>query len=115
MKHEDESRWLHERMQELRARRGASTPAFDKLWCAAHARNASAEEKGAWPAWGLASLSAAVIVVAATLFWTASAREHSRRMERDFATVDGALLMYWQAPSDDILPVGNWNESPDPR
>jgi hypothetical protein len=25
-------------------------------------------------------------------------------MEADFAAVDGALLTYWQAPSDDLLP-----------
>jgi hypothetical protein len=116
MNDEHESPWLQERMQELRERRDASAPAFERVWRAARVQCASEEGKVAWPVWRIAGVSvAAVVITIGAVFWTHAEREHHRRIERDFAAVDGALLMYWQAPSDDLLPVGNWNESPEPR
>ena len=96
-------------MQALRRRRDASAPAFEDVWGSARSRCAAAEEETAWPWWRLTATSlAAVLVLAGAGVWTFSARErHHRRVEREFAAVDGALLTYWQAPSDALLSTAN--------
>jgi len=116
MNDENESPWLQERMQELRERRHASAPTFEKVWRAARARTSEVVEKAVWPTWRLAAVSFATIAVAASaIMWKHSERENHRRIERDFAAVDGALLTYWQGPTDDLLPIGNWDDSPESR
>jgi hypothetical protein len=50
---------------------------------------------------------AAVFLVSVAAFHTASERNHQRQREREFAAVDGILITYWQAPSDDLLGAGD--------
>jgi hypothetical protein len=92
----------------MRRRREASTPAFEQIWRAARAQQTSAEAKLAWPWWKLAGASAVAALLAVFIaFYTASERKHRRQQERDFATLDGILITYWQAPSDDLLSMGS--------
>ena len=113
MSNDDESRWLRDRMQRLRQRRNISTTAFERLWGAAQARQASFEAKPAGPSWRFAAASVAAILLAVGIaFHTAAERKHSRQQEREFAAVDGVLMTYWQAPSDDLLPLSNGTELP---
>ena len=102
---------MRERMQTLRQRRDASAPAFEDVWRSARSRNSAPEKAAPWPWWRLAAAPlAATIVIAVASIWTFSAREHHRRMEREFAAVDGALITYWQAPSDALLSNANGPE-----
>jgi hypothetical protein len=113
MSNEHDGQWLRERMQQLRERRDASAPAFERLWGAARVRRAASDAKSAWPAWTLAGASfAAALLTAILAFHTAAERKHSRQQEREFAAVDGVLMTYWQAPSDDLLPISNGSDLP---
>lgn len=113
MSNDHESQWLRERMQRLRPRRNASVTAFEKIWGAAQAEQVSLEVKPVSPAWRLATASLAAILLAAALaFHAVAERKHNRQQEREFAAVDGVLMTYWQAPSDELLPVGNATDLP---
>src|SRR4051812_9214846 len=113
MNDESDEKWLRERMQKMRATRDASAPAFEQVWRDARART-TPQQRIAFPAWRLAWASAAVLVVLATsITWSSMQRERNRRMERDFAEVEGTLLTYWQAPSDTLFPTAGGNEAPE--
>jgi len=113
MSNDQEDQWLREQMQELRQRRQASGPAFERVWGVARVQRAALDAKPAWPSWTLAGASfAAVLLTTVLAFHTAAERKHSREKEREFAAVDGVLMTYWQAPSDDLLPVRNGSDLP---
>ena len=108
MSDDHEAQWLRDRMQELRQRRNASAPTFEQVWGVAREQQASLEGKPVCPSWSFAAASiAAILLTASVAFHTAAEREHSRQKEREFAAVDGVLITYWQAPSDDLLSIGN--------
>jgi hypothetical protein len=108
MSNDHEAQWLREQMQELRQRRGASGPTFERVWGAARVRRVALEAKPAWPAWTLAASSfAAVLLTTLLALHIGAERKRDRQQEREFATVDGVLMTYWQAPSDDLLPISN--------
>jgi len=114
MNDESDGKWLRDRMQKLRASRDASAPAFEQVWRGARARQMAPRQRSAFPAWRLASVSAAALLVLATAITFSSVqRERNRRMERDFAEVEGTLLTYWQAPSDSLFPTADGNEPPE--
>jgi len=113
MSDDHESQWLRDRMKKLRQRRNMSGAAFERIWSAAQAQQASLETAPAAPAWKFATASLAAILLAVGFaFHTAAERKHRRQQEREFAAVDGALMTYWQAPSDDLLPISNGTELP---
>ena len=113
MSSDQESPWLRERMQQLRERRNGLATPFERVWGAARAQQASLEAKPMWPVWRLAAVSViAALLASATVFHTAEERKHRRQKEREFAAVDGVLMTYWQAPSDDLLPTGKTTELP---
>lgn len=113
MSNDHDAQWLKERMQQLRDRRDASAPAFERVWGAARVQRTASDAKPSWPSWALATASFAVILLTSVLvFHTAAERKHSREREQEFATVDGVLMTYWQAPSDDLLPVHNGSDLP---
>jgi hypothetical protein len=102
MSDKDESRWLTERMQQMRERRERSAPAFAKTWRAAKERS-SAGPRVSPRLRGLAFASVALVVAASAGYWSFTKVQQSRRMERDYAALEGALLTYWQAPSDALF------------
>jgi hypothetical protein len=107
MSDDRDSAWLQDQMRRLRQRRNASAARFEQVWGAAQAQQVSLETKLAWPSWMIGSASIAAILLAAmVVFHTASERNHRRQKEQEFATVDGILMTYWQAPSDEMLPAG---------
>jgi hypothetical protein len=109
MSNDHEEQWLRERMQQLRQRRNASVTSFERVWGAARVRRVAVDAKPA----ALAGASlAAVLLTSVLVFHTAAERKQSREKEREFAAVDGVLMTYWQAPSDDLLPVHNGSDSP---
>ena len=116
MSDDHESDWLRHQMRRLRQRRNASATPFHQVWNAARAQHLSSDAKLAWPWWRIAGASiAAVVVAAVATFHTATERMHSRQKEQEFATVDGILITYWQAPSDDLLPAGQEDGVTKPR
>jgi hypothetical protein len=107
---------MRERMQALRQRRDESTPAFEDVWRYARSQYATPENATSWAWWRLAGASLAVaVVIAGAGTWTLSARERHRRIEREFAAVDGALITYWQAPSDALLSSSNGPDPAEPK
>jgi len=113
MNKDDESPWLRDRMQQLRERRNGSVIAFERVWGAARAQQTSLETKSDWPAWRFATATVAgILLAAAIVFHIAGDRKQRREKEQEFAAVDGVLMTYWQAPSDDLLPVSNATELP---
>lgn len=114
MTDESDGKWLRDRMQKLRASRDASAPAFEQIWRDARARHSTPKQRSAFPAWRLACASvAAVLALTTVITWSSMQRERDRRMERDFAEVEGTLLTYWQAPSDTLFPTVGGNEAPE--
>ena len=114
MSSDQESPWLRERMQQLRERRNGLTTPFERLWDAALTQQAALETKPMRPVWRLAAVSVVVVFLASvTVFHRAAERKHRRQTEREFAAVDGVLMTYWQAPSDDLFPAGKTTELPD--
>jgi hypothetical protein len=108
MSNDHDSTWLRDQMRRLRQRRDASSTRFEQFWDAAQAQQVSSETKLACPSWIIGSASIATILLAALVaFHTASERKHSRQKEQEFATLDGILMTYWQAPSDEMLPAGH--------
>lgn len=109
-----DEKWLRDGMQKLRASRDASAPAFGQVWHGAHARRTLPKQSLAFPAWRLAGASAVALLALATVItWSSAQREHHRRVERDYAEVEGTLLTYWQAPSDTLFPTTGGNENPE--
>ena len=113
MSHDDETHWLKTRMDRMRERRERCIPSFEQTWRAAEARPA---KRGVPVLFGNLLLPSAAVVLAAvaTGFWGFARWQHSQRIERDFATVEGALVTYWQAPSDALLESVNGNETAEP-
>lgn len=113
MSYDHEEQWLRERMQQLRQRREASATSFERVWGAARARRVAVDAKPAWSSMALVGASfAAVLLTSVLVFHTAAERKQRREKEREFAAVDGVLMTYWQAPSDDLLPVHNGSDLP---
>ena len=105
MSNDHDVQWLREHMRELRQRREASATSFERVWGAARRRRAALEAKPAWPSLTLVGASFAALFLAAVLtLHIVADRRHNREREREFAAVDGVLMTYWQAPSDDLLP-----------
>jgi len=114
MNDESDEKWLRDRMQNMRAGRDASAPAFEQVWRGARSRRTVPKQALAFPAWRLVCASvAALLALATAITWSTVQREHNRRVERDFAEVEGTLLTYWQAPSDTLFPTTDRNQAPE--
>ena len=111
MNDETESRWLTERMRQLRERREPFIPSFDRV-----CRGAATRRPAAWmPMRGLAFASVAVaLAVAGASYWSFTKAQESRRKEREFAAVESTLLTYWQAPSDALFATESDGETAQP-
>ncbi|HSI12809.1 MAG TPA: hypothetical protein VK961_12240 [Chthoniobacter sp.] len=113
MSNDHDAQWLRDRMQELGQRRQASATSFERVWGAARRCQAASDAKPGWPSLTLAGASFAVLFLAAVLtLHIVAERRHDREREREFAAVDGVLMTYWQAPSDDLLPVRHDSDLP---
>lgn len=128
---EREVGWFRERMRELRRQRETSAPSFGQTWRAVRAREAAEENALVLP-WGRFAVASAVAIAVAifVVFYTASDRPHrwqqerdfanrerdltklERQLERDFAKLDGLLITYWEAPSDELFSLGSPAETP---
>jgi len=111
----NEERWMENRMQRMRERRERSLPAFAQVWRSAEARRSVSRQH--IPAhWRRLAFASATVVFAAAIagYWSLTKGQQSRRVERDFARVEGALLTYWQAPTDVLFDTVSWNEPAEP-
>jgi hypothetical protein len=113
MSSENEDRWMQCRMQRMRERRERSLPAFQQLWRSAQSGRPTSTARLRSGRLVLTSITA-VLVAAVTGYWSFTQWQAHRRMERDFAALEGTLLTHWQSPSDVLFETVSWNEAAQP-
>jgi hypothetical protein len=115
MSGEHEDQWLRRRMQRMRACQEQSLPAFAEVWRAVEWRRASFRQEAIPRSRRWALARAALVPLAAAVGYVSFDQwRENRRVERDFAALEGALLTYWQPPSDALFETVSWHETAQP-